>query len=99
MTVADDGRIDESDEPVRIRASQSLCEGWGNCRRWAPEVYFLDDEGEIGFQFLEVPHELIDAAWLGADACPAQAIQVLGKRPPWRTSSSTPVAIASTEVQ
>lgn len=80
---------DTSSDPVRIRAHRSICQGWGNCARWSPDVYFLDDEGdEIGFQFLEVPAELAEAAWLGADACPAQAIQVLGLRPPRRTEDA-----------
>ena len=29
---------------VRIRAHPGLCEGWGNCHRWGPEVYPLDEE-------------------------------------------------------
>ena len=27
---------------LRVRAHPALCEGWGNCHRWAPEVYPLD---------------------------------------------------------
>lgn len=100
---ANDERIDEEEIPVRIRATRSLCQGWGECRRWAPEVYFLDDTGsEIGFQFLEVPAELAEASWHGADACPERAIQVLGPRPPRRERlrpivPSTPTDIPSPE--
>lgn len=82
---ADDDANEDEDvtaTPVKIRASRSLCQGWGNCHRWAPDVYFLDDEGyEIGFQHLEVPGELLRSAWHGADACPEHAIQVLAPRP------------------
>lgn len=66
---------------VRIRVHPGLCEGWGNCHRWGPEVYPLDDEGYIAIHLAEVPPELARAAWSGADACPAQAITVIGARP------------------
>lgn len=72
-------------DPVRIRASVALCRGFGNCKRWAPNVYFLSDDGyEIGFQHLEVPSEMGDDAWAGAEACPEGAIQVLGPPRPRR---------------
>lgn len=91
-------RSHDLEEPVRIRASRSLCQGWGNCHRWAPEVYFLDDEGyEIGFQFLEVPADLLEAAWHGADACPEHAIQVLSPRPPPREAQPRPASPATHE--
>lgn len=66
---------------VRIRAHPGLCEGWGNCHRWGPDVYPLDEDGYIAIHLLEVPPELVRAAWRGADACPAQAITVIGARP------------------
>ena len=73
---------DGTDEPtgVRVRAHPGLCEGWGNCHRWAPEVYPLDEEGQIAIHLLDVPPELARAAWMGADACPARAITVIGDR-------------------
>lgn len=66
---------------VRIRVHPGLCEGWGNCHRWGPEVYPLDEDGYIAIHLAEVPPELARAAWSGADACPAQAITVIGERP------------------
>lgn len=56
---------------VKVRAHPGLCEGWGNCRRWASNVYPLDDDGHIAIHLLDVPAELAQEAWLGADACPA----------------------------
>jgi ferredoxin len=47
------------------------------CRRFAPAIYQLDDEGYLDLHLLEVPPELEAAAVLGAQACPAQAISVL----------------------
>lgn len=66
---------------LRVRAHPALCEGWGNCHRWAPEVYPLDAEGQIDLHLLEVPTELAEAAWVGAQVCPARAITVIGERP------------------
>lgn len=62
---------------VRVRTHPALCNGCGNCHRFAPEVYTLDDEGYIGFHLLDVPSELAPAARLGADVCPEKAITVI----------------------
>jgi len=62
---------------VMVRVHPGLCEGWGNCHRWAPELYALDDEGLIDLHVVEVPPEMAEAAWLGAQACPAGVITVL----------------------
>lgn len=63
---------------VRVRTHPALCQGWGNCHRWAPEVYPLDDEGLIAVHLLEVPAGHALAAWRGAQVCPQQAITVHG---------------------
>lgn len=65
------------DAGVRVRAHPGLCQGWGNCHRFAPEVYSLDEEGFLDVHLLEVPEELARAARLGAAACPEQAITVI----------------------
>ena len=62
---------------VRIRVHPGLCEGWGNCHRFAPAVYPLDAEGHVDLHLLEVPPELGDEAALGASTCPAHAISVI----------------------
>lgn len=64
---------------VRIRAHPGLCLGWGNCHRFAPSVYPLDGDGRLDTERLEVPEELAYEAWIGAAACPEQAITVIGK--------------------
>lgn len=70
-------RPDGLTESLRVRAFPGLCEGWGNCHRWAPAVYPLDAEGKIDVHLLEVPPELAVEAWMGAEACPAGVIQVI----------------------
>lgn len=71
----------EQAEGLKVRAHPALCEGWGNCHRWAPEVYQLDEDGQIDLHLLHVPPELAEAAWVGAQVCPARAITVIGARP------------------
>ncbi len=64
---------------VRVRTHPSLCRGWGNCHRWAPDVYPLDEEGQIAVHLLDVPAEHAADAWLGASVCPERAISVIGE--------------------
>lgn len=68
----------DADVGVRIRAHPSLCSGTGECHRWAPDVYPLDDEGLIAVHLLSVPPERALHAWWGARACPYLAISVIG---------------------
>lgn len=70
--------------PLKVKVHLGICEGWGNCHRWAPEVYPLDDEGYIAVHLLEVPPELADAARLGASSCPAGVITIVGESGPAR---------------
>jgi ferredoxin len=71
---------------VRIHTHPSLCVGYGNCHRWAPDLYPLDEEGEIALHRLEVDDERGQDAWRGAMACPQRAITVIGySEEDWRT--------------
>lgn len=71
----------EDDEVVaKVRAHRGLCEGWGECRRWGPSVFHLDEEGLIDIHVLAVPRSLAREAMIGASACPEQAITYDGPR-------------------
>lgn len=70
-------RPDGETESLRIHAHPGICEGWGECHRWAPDVYPLDEDGYIDIQRIEVPPELAVRAWGGAEACPARAITIV----------------------
>jgi ferredoxin len=70
-----------AEDTVRVKAHPGLCVGWGNCHRFAPDVYPLDAEGKVDVHLLEVPAELAYDAWLGASACPEQAITVIRSTP------------------
>lgn len=62
---------------VRVKAHPGLCNGVGNCHRWAPEIYTLDADGYIDVHLLDVPPELAAQARLGAQVCPEQAITII----------------------
>ena len=66
---------------VRVRTHPALCTGFGNCHRWAANVYPLDEDGRVDIHLLEVPAELADEARLGAQVCPAGAITVIEPTP------------------
>lgn len=70
---ADDGL----DPPLRVKTHPGLCAGWGNCHRFAPDVYPLDDQGHVAVHLMEVAAEHADDARLGALSCPASAITVI----------------------
>lgn len=67
---------------MRLKVHPALCEGHGLCRRWAPGVYVLDDDGHLALRRLAVPAELEAEAELGAAVCPAHAITVLSDGAP-----------------
>ena len=68
-------------DTVLVRVHPGLCEGWGNCHRFAAAVYPLDAEGYVDLHLLEVPAELAELARIGADVCPARAISIVTRRP------------------
>lgn len=64
---------------VRVRTHPALCSGWGNCHRFAAEVYPLDADGHVDVHLLDVPAEHAESAWRGASVCPEHAITVIGE--------------------
>ena len=63
---------------VRIELEQKRCEGHGMCELTAPEVYRLDDEGELELLVNPVPDGLRASAEAGARVCPVAALRVVG---------------------
>ncbi len=62
---------------VKVRTHPALCNGVGNCHRWAPTVYPLDADGCVDIHLLDVPAELAAEARLGAPVCPERAITIV----------------------
>ncbi|WP_344973330.1 ferredoxin [Salinactinospora qingdaonensis] len=64
---------------LRIEVDVDRCEAHADCEQVAPELYQLDDAGELHLQLEdEVPPELAGPAEAGARACPVAALRVVG---------------------
>ncbi|HYH33384.1 MAG TPA: ferredoxin [Pseudonocardia sp.] len=63
---------------MRVVADYDRCEGHGLCGEQAPEVFELDDAGDLVHRFdgRDVPAELAEAAERGASVCPVAALRV-----------------------
>lgn len=70
-------RPDGVTEIALVQVHPGLCEGWGQCHRWASDIYTLDDEGHIDVQRLSVPPADAERAWAAAEACPTGAITII----------------------
>ena len=59
---------------LRVRIDRTLCVGFGDCLKEAPEAFVLDDDGVVTFTAPErVERERLIAA---CDACPVDALTV-----------------------
>ena len=62
---------------MKIIADYDRCEGHGLCVDQAPDVFDLDDEGDLVHHFddRDVPSALEDAALRAVDSCPVAALR------------------------
>ncbi|WP_235038163.1 ferredoxin [Microbacterium sp. 18062] len=64
---------------VRVALDRARCEGHGVCEEMAPQVYRLDEAGELEFPLdgVPLPGDVQAAAVAGAAACPVAALRVM----------------------
>jgi ferredoxin len=64
---------------MRFIADYDRCEGHGLCEEQAPDVFQLDDAGDLVHRFdgVDVPEELAEAAGRAAMVCPVAALRVV----------------------
>lgn len=65
---------------VRIEFDAARCAGHALCAAAGPDLFILNDAGYCIPPSKEVPPELAEQAFAGADACPEQAIAVVDER-------------------
>lgn len=65
---------------MKVEVDLNVCQNYGQCVFVAPEVFDLDDNGELVYQS-EFPDELEQKVRDAADACPVQAIKLLANTP------------------
>lgn len=63
---------------MRISIDRDRCEGHGLCEEKAPEVFSLDDDGNLTYHFegTAVPVEHQDAARSATTVCPVLALRL-----------------------
>ena len=61
---------------MRINVDRARCEGHGVCEETAPQVYRLDDEGELEILVDPVPASQEASAESGARLCPVSALSI-----------------------
>jgi ferredoxin len=62
---------------MNIVADHNRCEGHGLCVDQAPEVFDLDDDGNLLHRYdgNDIPDDLADSAQRAVDACPVAALR------------------------
>jgi ferredoxin len=71
---------------MRFAVDLTACENHGQCVYVAPDLFALDEDGELGYRreataeyvSAGLPPEAEQPAALAAELCPVQAIRILG---------------------
>lgn len=66
---------------THVDADLGRCEGHGMCEQIAPDVYSVNDDGEVELLLDDVPDALRDQAEAGARACPVAALRITSSAP------------------
>jgi len=62
---------------MRIELDRARCEGHGMCEEAAPEMFRLDDDGELHLLRPDVPSDLQRKALSAVRLCPVAALRAL----------------------
>ena len=66
---------------THIKAEYERCEGHGLCEQIAPQVYRVNDDGEVELLVDDVPDDLRAKAEAGARVCPVAALHIQSEPP------------------
>ncbi|SKG75481.1 ferredoxin [Mycobacteroides abscessus subsp. bolletii] len=61
---------------THVDADLTRCEGHGLCEQIAPDVYRVNDDGEVELLIDDVPEALRAQAEAGAHGCPVAALRI-----------------------
>lgn len=62
---------------MRLEYDKSRCEGFGFCEEVAPEVFQMDDDGDLVVLRYDIPTELEDKVQAATRVCPVAALKLL----------------------
>ncbi len=60
---------------MRVTVDRDRCVGNGVCEAMAPDLFVVDDNGEVQLQFTEIPPEQQQLVLDAVASCPAQALR------------------------
>jgi ferredoxin len=64
---------------MKVAVDWDLCQGHGVCEGEAPEVFQLDDDGNVQLLMEDVPPELLEKVKKAVRYCPQRAISLVDK--------------------
>lgn len=62
---------------MRISVDRAKCTGLGICESLSPDVFEIDDAGELVLKRETVPDELADDVRQAVEGCPTEALRLL----------------------
>lgn len=76
---ANDRREDARQQSFQVQVDFSLCKGHANCMAEAPEIFHVDEQGQLTLLDAAPPTELLAKARAAEKFCPSQAITIVAK--------------------
>lgn len=61
---------------VKIVVDRERCTGLGICESYAPDVFEVNDEGELVLATDEISSDLVEAAQKAVASCPTEALRL-----------------------
>lgn len=61
---------------MRIVVDRAKCQGLGMCESFSPEIFEVDDKGELVLHTDEIPDGAEHEVRQAVDACPTEALSV-----------------------
>jgi ferredoxin len=61
-----------------VELDRARCEGHGTCEQIAPNIYRLDEDGELDILINPLTDDVVKAAEAGARVCPVAARRIVG---------------------
>jgi ferredoxin len=62
---------------MRLQFDRARCEGFGFCEEVAPEVFQVDDDGDLSILRPQIPPELEEKVQAATRVCPVAALKLL----------------------
>ncbi|MDD5036163.1 MAG: cytochrome P450 [Methylococcaceae bacterium] len=70
---------DQAGQSFRVRVDRDLCKGHANCMTEAPEIFQVDDKGQLTLLDENPPASLLDKAKAAEKYCPNRAIRIVSE--------------------